>query len=704
MNSEHHQFSLLRFTSKEELSRIVQAFCDLTGLSGGVVAMPDDPSNPPTDEEQFEQYRLTKPGALNQKEFCRLVRSCSCGNQKCMWSDLRDAQMASAAGKAVDYRCHLGLVDIVAPVKVAGHHVANVYLGEIRPSDLDFETVWSNYMSLLKASAIIREQASKEGLKKAFDLLPAHSAERIAAFAKTTEVLAELISQRATRQAAVVVTLDAAHEIGASLNLHGNLSIYLRHALRLLNGNTGTIFLLDDNKQKLRLIAHAWPETGNLDLSMSVSGPGLAAKCAMENQRRYHGDLKEEFDRTAQTTSRAFIIRAGNRSDIDGLSEPLTPFSRDRRELQSLIVVPITCAGELLGVMDVGSSVENAYSADDELVLRLFAREVGLHARYTVDRQALLTVFAENDPEHLGRVLVREVPHHVRAIGCSILIREGRIAKLFATTEFNADTKEDVSYDEGEGLTGWVFKSGHPLNLQAGPKCRTENLPKLLKEAGVVWKGKCGNRYPEQREYWADRPFLAVPVRSARGEVDGVIRVSDRIAGSFTDDDQSMLQAFADCLGQVLRSSGVQEARKAARRPRHVFLGYGQNPDAEDSIHKFLNNLGLEVVTYATTEEVGEFTNNIVMGCIENSDAAVILYTGDDELKSGQRIARRNVAYELGVAHRAFGRKKTVLLLETGVEEPTNVAGMQVVRFERNCLSTKFADIRKYLEKMHLLD
>jgi len=58
----------------------------------------------------------------------------------------------------------------------------------------------------------------------------------------------------------------------------------------------------------------------------------------------------------------------------------------------------------------------------------------------------------------------------------------------------------------------------------------------------------------------------------------------------------------------------------------------------------------------------------------------------------------------LGVAHRAFGRKKTVLLLETGVEEPTNVAGMQVVRFERNCLSTKFADIRKYLEKMHLLD
>jgi predicted nucleotide-binding protein len=703
---DYHQFSLLRFTTKEDLTRIVNAFCDLTHLSGGVVAVPEDPARPPEDERLFDNYRLTPPGAINQYDFCRLVRQCSAGNSKCMWSDLSESANAAKEGEALPYRCHLGLVDIVAPIKVAGHHVANVYLGEIRLPDLKFESVWPKYRKLLKLSGTIREQATKAKLRKAFYGLPVRRQTQLPAYIKTTNILAELISQRATRQAAVVVNLDAAHEIGASLNLRANLSICLHHALRLLNATTGTIFLLDEAKQSLKLTAHAWPQPITFELSMPLDGPGIAAKCAVENLRRYHGDLKKQYDAVSSTQSRACVIRAGTREEIDSHGDPLIPASRDVRALQSLLVVPITCGHELLGVMDVGCPRLGAYSADDEHVLRLIARQIGLHVRYTTDRQSLLSVFAENDPQHLGRVLAREIPRHVQGNGCSIFLKEKERnrATLFASDEFTDEVKEEVYYEVGEGLTGWVLKTGRTLNLRAGPKCRTDNLPQVLKEGGLTWKGKYAQKHDRSRKYWEDRPYLAVPIRGDYASVAGVIRLSDRRSDSFTAADESMLQAFADCLGLVLRFAHTNAAVRAARRPKHVFLGYGHNPDAKRTIEEFIRTLPLVLESYETRTTPGQFPYNIVTSAVQESDAAVILYTGDDQLTGGQRIGRRNVAYELGLAHSAFGPTKTLLLLEEGVEEPTNIRGMQVVTFKTNALSAKLADIRDSLRRMHLLD
>jgi len=112
MNNDYEQFHLLRFTSKKDLTEFVEAFCELTHLSGGVVAMPEDPKNPPKNEEEFKRYRLTDPQAINQFPFCRYVRACNAGNAECMWSDLKEARAAMAKGKAISYPCHLGLTTL----------------------------------------------------------------------------------------------------------------------------------------------------------------------------------------------------------------------------------------------------------------------------------------------------------------------------------------------------------------------------------------------------------------------------------------------------------------------------------------------------------------------------------------------------------------------------------------------------------------
>jgi len=237
--------------------------------------------------------------------------------------------------------------DIVAPIKVAGRHVANVYLGEARPPTLDFESVWPCYRELLVRSRRVRRKATKSQLRDSFNDLPVRTPAEIHALSKVVDVLGKLISQRATRQAAVLVALDAAHEVGATLNLQSSLSIYLRHARRLLNGNTGAIFLLSKEKDSLVSYAHQWNYPEISQFPMDVNGPGLVAKCARENLARYHGRLKEKYDKSPNIGSRAYVIRANTRKSIESLGEAAFEDSRDQRKLQSIMVVPIACGHEL---------------------------------------------------------------------------------------------------------------------------------------------------------------------------------------------------------------------------------------------------------------------------------------------------------------------------------------------------------------------
>lgn len=697
------QFNILRFTTREDLSRIVSSFCRLTGLAGGVVAMPADPSNPPTDEREFGRYRLTDPEVINPCEFCKLVRHCSKGNIKCMWSDLQQAQSAFEQNTALYYPCHIGLIDIVSPIKVAGRHVANVYLGQIRPNGSSFAAVWRKYKELVDGSDVVRENATRKQLEEAFKELPTHGPEEIGKFVEVAAVLGELISQRATRQAAVRVTLDAAQEVGATLNLYTSLSTYLKYAMTLLNSNTGSIFLLSEDKSELRSFACEWGVKHEVRVAFPVEADGLIAKCARENLTHYRGQREVGQELDADDRPNAFMFYYGTREEIDSHGPPQIWWTREKRNLQSLMVIPITHGDELLGTLDIGSTHRHAYSPDDMHVLRLFAREIGLYVRQAEERQQLLRVFGENDSLELGRVLVREIPLHVEGRGCSIFRIKGRQGVLFATDEFPVQGREDIFYEIGEGFTGWVLKSGKPLRIAAGPKCRTENLALDLRAQGIRWKGKYEESDPMRREYYESRPYLAVPVKNELGNVCGAIRISDRKSGSFTEDDQTVLQTFADCLGQLLRHAEFLADAETPGKQKHVFLGYGRNLDARQTIETFLEKNGLFVEYYDRDKEPGEYPFDILLRCIEKSDAAVILYTGDDTLESGERVGRRNVAYELGMAHRTFGRKRTLLLMEQRVEEPTNVLGMQVVFFNKGCLQDCFPQVREYLEKWGLL-
>ncbi len=71
----------------------------------------------------------------------------------------------------------------------------------------------------------------------------------------------------------------------------------------------------------------------------------------------------------------------------------------------------------------------------------------------------------------------------------------------------------------------------------------------------------------------------------------------------------------------------------------------------------------------------------VVEQMVSRSTVAVVVMTGVDVLKDGRVMARQNVVHEIGLAQGLLGIANTIVLLENGTEEFTNIQGLTQVRF-----------------------
>ncbi|MEY2409181.1 MAG: Sensory domain found in PocR [Verrucomicrobiota bacterium] len=164
-NSDQHRFDLLDFTDAAELTEIVRSFCKVTKLAGGIVLVPPGGVKEDMTEADHKQLRVTEPEVINPSSFCTKIRACERGKVCCGRSDQKNAKRANEQGRAIDYLCHMRLFDLMAPIGVCGRHVANVYLGRIRPASLGFKWVYNRYVKLVRGSGRrVAHQASEQEL------------------------------------------------------------------------------------------------------------------------------------------------------------------------------------------------------------------------------------------------------------------------------------------------------------------------------------------------------------------------------------------------------------------------------------------------------------------------------------------------------------------------------------------------------------
>ena len=192
----------------------------------------------------------------------------------------------------------------------------------------------------------------------------------------------------------------------------------------------------------------------------------------------------------------------------------------------------------------------------------------------------LLEFTAEYQVDHILRLVVNRIPRLVRAREASLfwLDREQNQIRLRATYDANRGNIGKRVYGIGEGLTGWVAKTGRPLRIK-----NIENAMELRRiDPTLKWSDKYGgfrNRSPADRA--RHRAFLAVPITMG-GATMGVLRISnmDPPNQQFSRQDQELIITFAGHLAAILKKAEVLQRAKAFEELiEPVFF---QGPEAMD--------------------------------------------------------------------------------------------------------------------------
>lgn len=138
------------------------------------------------------------------------------------------------------------------------------------------------------------------------------------------------------------------------------------------------------------------------------------------------------------------------------------------------------------------------------------------------------------------------------------------------------------------------------------------------------------------------------------------------------------------------------------RAKQRVFIGHGQSPLWARLQVYLEKELDLETLIYESESRVGKSIVPILEQMLSVANFAVLILTAEDETVSGIR-ARQNVVHEAGLFQGRLGFDKAILLIQEGLEEFSNVAGLQYISFSGDRIDHTFYELRRVLRREGLI-
>lgn len=147
-----------------------------------------------------------------------------------------------------------------------------------------------------------------------------------------------------------------------------------------------------------------------------------------------------------------------------------------------------------------------------------------------------------------------------------------------------------------------------------------------------------------------------------------------------------------------------QAAAAAELGASKAFIAHGGKSASLNKLYSFLEALGVEPLVAEIEPSEGRLTEEQVNKYMKQADCAIILATYGhivDE-KTHEKHPRLNVVDELGRCRKVFPHR-TILLLEKGVDLPSNVSGIVRERFTKQNMEKAFIKVAAELRAFGLI-
>jgi GAF domain-containing protein/ligand-binding sensor protein/two-component sensor histidine kinase len=326
-------------------------------------------------------------------------------------------------------------------------------------------------------------------------------------------------------------------------------------ALRITSAMISNVRLYEENDETLRFVAFA--------------GDGWTKK------------IREHIYSLDDNSAAAYVVKHCRPRLIHNTKQEVEHYKEVFPDVRSHISVPIFFRKAIAGVLSVDSNREYSLSPADVSSLNVLAT----HCSMMLDHFAMIEeswlydlekfLSETSDLEVLLKGVVGErIPRLFGVEGCTIFLLNQSNSELraVATTGLREQpTRElrvaaasgidqagkDITYEIGEGLTGWIAK--HKRTLRLRDTADKEELARVAGD-GIVWAHKL-NEDVNYNEVQGHFRFLGTPLM-VRNEVIGVLRMTIKTDKSyFTYNDELLLESLASRLALFIQNILLTEER-----------------------------------------------------------------------------------------------------------------------------------------------
>ncbi|MHB1462613.1 MAG: TIR domain-containing protein [Armatimonadota bacterium] len=124
-----------------------------------------------------------------------------------------------------------------------------------------------------------------------------------------------------------------------------------------------------------------------------------------------------------------------------------------------------------------------------------------------------------------------------------------------------------------------------------------------------------------------------------------------------------------------------------------VFIGHGHDSQWRDLKDHLQDQHGISVETFESGARAGHAIRDVLQGMLNRSSIAFLVMTAENETTEGEMLARQNVIHEIGLFQGWLGFSKAIVLLEDGVQEFSNIYGINQIRFPKGSISSTYGDV-----------
>lgn len=146
---------------------------------------------------------------------------------------------------------------------------------------------------------------------------------------------------------------------------------------------------------------------------------------------------------------------------------------------------------------------------------------------------------------------------------------------------------------------------------------------------------------------------------------------------------QSAIDALTEKIAESEEETATDENRTLRRvfDPKKVFVVHGHNETVKQTVARTLESIGLTPIILAEQPDKGRTVIEKFESEGIDVGFAVVLLTADDKGRKNrarkmQSRARQNVVFEMGYFMALLRRERVMLLLQEGVEEPSDLKGV----------------------------